>query len=236
MVGPTRFIAKVRSVGLRILCYLFYVIARLFLLSYRYRFSGLTNLQKARNFRPDQAYCLASWHEHALAGVLGLTRLPHTFLISQSRDGEFVDFISSRLGYDTVRGSSSRGGSEAREALKEALHRGSSPAFTVDGPRGPRHQAKAGILKVASEGGALILPVAAISDRRWVMRSWDQNKIPKPFSKIVYQFGAPIEIPRSVQGDDLERLLALLNNQLMLTEEEAGNGFSRWSSLAKKFQ
>ena len=82
----------------------------------------------------------------------------------------------------------------------------------------------------------MILPVAAVADRFWTMRSWDQNKIPKPFSKIVYQFGTPIEIPRSVQGDDLERLLALLNNQLMLTEEDAGSGFSRWSSLAKKFQ
>ena len=230
-----RFIAKVRSVGLRILCYLFYVIARLFLLSYRYRFSGLTNLQKARNFRPDQAYCLASWHEHALAGVLGLTRLPHTFLISQSRDGEFVDFISSRLGYDTVRGSSSRGGSEAREALKEALHRGSSPAFTVDGPRGPRHQAKAGILKVASEGGALILPVAAISDRRWVMRSWDQNKIPKPFAKIVYHFGEPLEVPPELPKEQFDHFLAELNRRLMETESAAERQLAQWSDLSKTY-
>ena len=218
------------------MCYLFYGLAQLFRLTYRFRYRGLDNLTRAQAFRPDKAYCLASWHEHALAGVLGLAGLRHTLLISQSKDGEFVDFIGRRLGYDTARGSSSRGGPEARRLLLEALHKGSSPAFTVDGPRGPRHKAKAGVIKVASEGGAMILPVAAIADRFWTMKSWDQNKIPKPFAKIVYQFGAPIEIPRSVQGDDLERLLALLNNQLMLTEEEAKHGFSRWSSLAKKFQ
>ena len=91
--------------------------------------------------------------------------------------------------------------------LLEALHQGSSPAFTVDGPRGPRHQAKAGVIKVASEGGAMILPVAAVADRFWTMKSWDQNKSPEALSKIVYQFGAPIEIPRAVQGDDMDKPL-----------------------------
>ena len=221
--------------GTRLLCYIFYLFARLFKLSYSYRYAGLENLTKAQSFRPDRAYCLASWHEHALAGVLGLTRLPHAFLISQSRDGEFVDFISRRLGYQTVRGSSSRGGATARQALTEALHQGSSPAFTVDGPRGPRHQAKPGILKVASEGGALILPVAAVADRQWVMRSWDQNKIPKPFARIVYQFGEPLEIPAEIPPESFDALLEQLNQRLRDAESKARTAHASWAGLSKHY-
>ncbi len=217
------------------MCFLFYGLAQIFRLTYRYRYRGLDQLAEAQAFRPDQAYCLASWHEHALAGVLGLVGLPHTFLISQSKDGEFVDFISRRLGYSTVRGSSSRGGQDARRGLLKALQGGSSPAFTVDGPRGPRHQAKAGIIKVASEGGALILPVAAVADRFWTMKSWDQNKIPKPFAKIVYQFGTPISVPSTLEGDALDRHLIALNEQLRLTEADATNGFKNWGNLSRGF-
>ena len=221
--------------GFKLLCYIFYLVSAVFRLSYRFRYRGLENLEVARSYRPDQAYCLASWHEHALAGVLGLTTLPHTFLVSQSRDGEFVDFISRRLGYKTVRGSSSKGGAAARAALLEALHQGSSPAFTVDGPRGPRHKAKPGVLKVASEGGALILPVVAVAKRNWVMRSWDQNKIPKPFARIVYQFGEPLEVPPELKPEDFEALLDKLNQRIQETEAAAQKGHEDWLSLSKSY-
>ena len=113
------------------MCYLFYGLAQLFRLTYRFRYQGLDNLAQAQAHRPDKAYCLASWHEHALAGVLGLAGLRHTLLISKSKDGEFVDFIGRRLGYETARGSSSRGGAEARRVLLERFIKVARPRLRL---------------------------------------------------------------------------------------------------------
>ena len=166
----------------KLLCYIFYGLARLFKLTYRFRYAGISHLEAAKANREDGSYCLASWHEHALSGVLGQVGMKYCFLISKSKDGEFVDFICRRLGYETVRGSSSKGGKEARKALEESMGRGVATAFTVDGPRGPRKKCKPGVLKTAMETQTAILPVAAVADRHWVMaKSWDKTISPNKY-------------------------------------------------------
>ena len=204
---------------MKILSYLLFFFARLFHGSYRYRYFGLEHLDAARARHPQGAYCLASWHEHALAGVLGQMGMPYCFLISKSADGDFVDFICRRLGYETVRGSSSKGGKEARDQLQDVMNRGVSPAFTVDGPRGPRHKPKPGIIKTAMHVGAAILPVAAIAENPWVMaKAWDKTKIPRPFSRIVYQFGPVLELPESLEGEAFDDALRTLEARMKETE------------------
>ena len=214
----------VRKLG----CLILWAVASFFRLSYRFRYFGVENLEQARLSHPRGAYCLASWHEHAAAGVLGQAGLPYCTLISKSADGEFVDFICRKMGYQTVRGSSSRGGREARSELEALMAEGIPTAFTVDGPRGPRHQAKPGILKTALRTGASILPVAAISKEPWILaKAWDQTKIPRPFSRVVYQFGEVITLPKELEGPAFEEALAGLNERLKETEELARSNLAR---------
>jgi len=222
------------AVVTKLLCYIFYGFAKLFNLTYRFRYSGIHNLEAAKVHRDDGSYCLASWHEHALSGVLGQVGVKYCFLVSKSKDGEFVDFICRRLGYETVRGSSSKGGKEARKALEESMGRGVATAFTVDGPRGPRKRCKPGVLKTAMETQTAILPVAAVADRCWVMsKSWDKTKIPKPFAKIVYQFGNLIEVPQNLEGAAFDNMLASINARLDETEAEAIANLSAWSNASR---
>ena len=212
----------------KLLCLALWAVASFFRLSYRFRYFGVENLEQARLSHPAGAYCLGSWHEHAAAGVLGQAGLPYCTLISKSSDGELVDFICRKMGYRTVRGSSSRGGKEARSQLEALMGEGIPTAFMVDGPRGPRHQSKPGILKTAMSTGAAILPVAAISAEPWVLaKAWDQTKIPRPFSKIAYQFGPIMILPPDLEGEEFDAALAELNRRLKETEALACGNLAR---------
>ncbi|HOG12319.1 MAG: DUF374 domain-containing protein [Smithellaceae bacterium] len=61
----------------------------------------------------------ASWHQRLFGGFF----VPRFFqwtpciMISQSRDGDFISKIVSRLGWIPVRGSSTRGGAKALKAM-----------------------------------------------------------------------------------------------------------------------
>ncbi len=173
--------------------------------TYRFRYGGVENQKKARNFHPKGVYCVAVWHEFALPSVLAERgRTPHCILISPSRDGGFVDFLSRKLGFYTARGSSSRGGAEGARLLHRYLAEGIPAAFTIDGPRGPRHKCKPGVVRTAMKAGCCVLPVSVAVDRAYIMRSWDRNCIPKPFAKIVFQYGEPIFFPPLAEGQELD--------------------------------
>ena len=106
-----------------------------------------------------------------------------------------------RFGFQTVRGSSSRGGGEARDGLVASTGDGWFTALTVDGPRGPRRRVKGGIIDIARRTGVAVLPLTTIASSHWILsRSWDQFKIPKPFAKIVVSYGAPVFVAPSTQG------------------------------------
>ncbi len=116
-------------------------------------------------------------------------------MVSSSFDGEYIARTIEKLGFVAVRGSSSRGGATALLGLKSQLEQGSSVAFTIDGPRGPKDVAKPGPVLLSR---ASALPMAAfyvaLSDA-WVLNSWDATMIPKPFSKALVRVSAKMQVP-----------------------------------------
>jgi len=63
----------------------------------------------------------------------------------------------------------------------------------MDGPSGPVHQSKPGILFLAQKLGYPIVPVAASADRAWVfVNTWCRYFLPKPFSRCTIGFGKPL--------------------------------------------
>lgn len=223
-----------KFMSLKLKCFFFYIIARLLYATYRFRYFGVENYFAAKKIHPQGAYCLGSWHEHALAGVLGQKGIPYCFLISQSKDGEYVNFISKRFGFQTARGSSSKGGKEARRVLEEKVSQGVNAAFTVDGPRGPRRKCKLGVLITAKNTKTAVLPVAAVSHEPWIFsRSWDKTKIPKIFAKIAYQFGTPINVPDNLSDTEYEELLKKIDLSIDETERQAYENLKSWKSAPK---
>ncbi len=125
-------------------------------------------------------------------------------LVSQHFDGEMIAQTAERLGYRLFRGSSTRGGSEALEAMTTALRAGQPLALTVDGPRGPRYRAKRGAIELARATGAPIYALHASPRRCWTMRSWDEFQIPKPCTVIRGDWAGPIRIARDIGLEAME--------------------------------
>lgn len=125
-------------------------------------------------------------------------------LVSQHFDGELISQVAERLGYKLFRGSSTRGGQDALLAMTAALGRGQPIALTVDGPRGPRFQAKGGAIRLAQATGAPIFALHASPRQAWTMRSWDLLQVPKPFTRLRGLWAGPITIAADAGAEEME--------------------------------
>ncbi len=142
---------------------------------------------------------LAIWHAElfALTGY-GMCRLDGKLatVVSDSRDGEIIAQVLTRIGYGTARGSSTRGGLKALIALKRHMDEGRIGVITVDGPRGPRHKVKDGAVYLAQKTGAVLFPVRCRPAAKHVFtRSWDRFELPMPFCHCPVYFGQALEFP-----------------------------------------
>ncbi|MBW1731999.1 MAG: lysophospholipid acyltransferase family protein [Deltaproteobacteria bacterium] len=162
----------------------------------------------------------AAWHQRVAYLVRHLRGKPIVVMVSQSRDGEYGAALARLLGFRSVRGSSTRGGSEALRELTEKVIQGAWGGMVVDGPLGPPRVPKIGAMVMARNAHAPVLGVSWGADRCWILNSWDRFMIPKPFARVVVKYARPITIPTTADGDKLEEYRALLEKEL--------NDATRW--------
>src|SRR5258708_27953246 len=98
------------------------------------------------------------------------------------------------LGYALVRGSTTRGGDRALISIIRELQSGGEVAITPDGPKGPPRKYAPGALIAVQRSGTAILPVVAVADRAWRLKSWDSFMIPKPFARVTVAYGDPAKV------------------------------------------
>jgi len=205
----------------KLTCWLVYVLVRLLNMTYRYKYIDVTNKVNAEEHSDNQAMIMATWHGNCFSGILAHRSQNFVPLMSQSKDGDMVAFVCKRLGIKPVRGSSSRGGKEAREIIVKNLADGYSSAITVDGPSGPIHEVKMGIVDIARRGKVAILPFGAIPNRYWALKTWDKFRIPKPFAQIRVFYGEPILVPAETLKEDQGKFADEVKKALMIIEESA---------------
>jgi lysophospholipid acyltransferase (LPLAT)-like uncharacterized protein len=168
----------------------------------RFRYYGADLRLGGMKLSPNGGHIIAVLHEHAFGSIAAHAFQRLAPIISLSSDGEIVDYISRKMGMTPVRGSSSRGGAKAKNDLVELVNSGKTAAITVDGPRGPRRKAKFGVASVSSSCEVAIVPSVTIADKKWVLKTWDQFQLPKPFSTINTYYGEPIAVPGGVEARD----------------------------------
>lgn len=150
---------------------------------------------------PNDRAVYAFWHGQQMALVAARRGTPLTTLVSLSRDGELQASVMRRLGLHVVRGSSSNGGARGLRGMIRAVRAGSDAAFAVDGPRGPAHRAKRGVLVVGELARARIVPLASAARRTWVLHgAWDRFEIPLPFTTVAIAVGAPRSFAPTSEG------------------------------------
>jgi lysophospholipid acyltransferase (LPLAT)-like uncharacterized protein len=163
------------------------------------------------------------WHRAVFPAAWMWRKLGIAVMVSRSFDGEYIARIIEKFGFVAVRGSSSRGGAEALLGMREELEKGATVAFTIDGPRGPKYVAKPGPVRLARGTG---FPMAAfyvaLSDP-WVLKTWDDFMIPKPFSKALARASSKMRVPADAddaQMSDFQgRLQAALERVTKFAEE-----------------
>ena len=134
----------------------------------------------------------------------GLPRLmqerPFVSMVSYSRDGGLAAMGLQTVGYEVVRGSSSRGGGEGLLMLRGHLTSGSSVVMAVDGPQAPLGDVKAGVVRLAGAAGVPIVPIRAWGKAQWrLVRSWAKVAVSMPFSPVVVCLGRPVHVPREIE-------------------------------------
>jgi lysophospholipid acyltransferase (LPLAT)-like uncharacterized protein len=152
-----------------------------------------------------------AWHRNAVILFYFFRDLgTRGVMISHSRDGELTARVGERLGYTPIRGSSSRGGAGALFAMARFLRESREKRIcgtAVDGPRGPARKLKTGMLSLAKSSGACFIPVACSGTSLITLTTaWDRTILPRPFSKVLIDFGDPIEIPSTISEADFRSL------------------------------
>jgi lysophospholipid acyltransferase (LPLAT)-like uncharacterized protein len=172
---------------------------------------------------PNERYIGALWHNRLLLLPFVIKRyLPArqgAALISTSRDGAILADLVERFGFQVVRGSSSRKGASAIRQLAEVIADGKDVVITPDGPRGPAYELGQGIVYLAQQSGAEVVPVNMEYSSYWRARSWDRFILPKPFSRVRVVFGPPHRVAPTSGEEEFERERQRLQDAMLLLVE-----------------
>ncbi len=168
---------------------------------------------------PASPVIIAFWHNRICAITLTfLRKYPPSrsgvvVLTSPSRDGGLLAQIMAAFRMDSVRGSSSRRGSQALFELTEKLRQGFDIAITPDGPRGPKYHLHPGLIFLARSTSTRILPVHAHFSHAITLKSWDGFRIPLPFSRMDVIIGPYETIAEGEETFEQTRIESILKNE-----------------------
>ncbi len=189
-----------------------YYLIKLIGMTQQTKYIGLEKIKKV--FQEQGNAIIAFWHNRIFGIPYNYRRLfgkkKIVTLSSYSRDGEYSTRIQHWFGGETIRGSSSKGGSEALKKLVREIQSGKDCAITPDGPRGPKYSVHNGAVAVARLAQVPIVPVSYDCTRKKVLKSWDNFIVPLPFGRMVFVFGEPIypvEGTKKLSADDLRTAL-----------------------------
>jgi hypothetical protein len=94
------------------------------------------------------------------------------------------------------------------------MRAGLAAGFTVDGPKGPRYEAKTGPVVLAKKTGNPMMPFTAQAKNFWTVKSWDALQIPRPFTRAKLIIGKPVYVPRDAGDAETEEKRRELQNSL----------------------
>jgi len=180
----------------------------------------------------DQRIILSFWHRRLVMMPLSYPFRRRNsdgdvrgvaILSSDSKDGEISAAIWRHLGIHAVRGTASHsGGAQGLVKMIQVIRQGWDLGITPDGPRGPRFEAKPGVIAVARKTRAWIVPVTVAYSNAWQLKTWDGMLIPKPFSKVSVIYAEPYQVPEKIE-DETPYLIKL--QEIMMNLENTADGF-----------
>ncbi len=177
--------------------------------------------QDERFTQKGQPILCALWHFSLFYCTYHFRHRRAVAMVSASEDGELMARVMQRLGYTTVRGSRTKRGLEAVRQIVELVKTGYSAGLVADGSQGPPRIAQKGIIIIARETGAPILPITHATKGAITFNSWDRTVLSLPFSRLAFFYGEPLFIPPSARGSELEKYRQELEDRLNTLVQKA---------------
>ena len=188
----------------------------------------------------ERPLIVSFWHSCIIPATYICRNIGVRVMSSFSYDGEYMGRIIHKFGFVAVKGSSSRNAVRALLGLRRALEEGWTVAFTLDGPRGPRHKVKPGPVALARSSGVALSVFHLAVEKAWVLKTWDRLMIPMPFSRVLVRFGKRIRVPHEATDEDVERytteLQAALDRVVEFSEANVGKVGSSEFPIYKRDQ
>lgn len=239
----TKFKRVIRGIGYSVLvreiiCSIIFLYMKLVYHSSKKTFIGDKHVVEM--IKKKQPVILCMWHHSLMMMpfvVIKARKADPNFntmaLASKHGDGRFVSSIMSRFDFVNISGSTQtnhRG--EMRKTsrgidlgnfkkLFHGLKDGLNLAITPDGPRGPKCKINSHIATISKISGAPLLPASCVVSRSKKLKTWDEFRIPLPFSHIVYAFEDFIWVNKDVSEEDTQEINQLLEEKINLAETKA---------------
>lgn len=164
--------------------------------------------------RKGQPVLCAIWHFSLFYCAYHFRRRQGVAMVSASKDGELMARTVQRLGYATVRGSRTKGGLTAVKEIMSLVRAGHGAGIVADGSQGPARVAQKGVVVIARETGAPIIPVTHATKGAIRFNSWDKTVLSLPFSRLAFFYGEPLFVPPTARGAELEKYRKELEDRL----------------------
>lgn len=164
------------------------------------------------------------WHQRLFYYLKVMADRNAVLMVTVDPRLDIVARWCEKLGLEVVRGGSGDGKGE--EALQTVIRKCKEVprlvAHAPDGPSGPPHHVRPGIVRMALATGAAILPTSWSATREFVMKKqWDQKVLPMPGAGVVFVYGEPIEVPENLREEEVSRVRERIGEALTQVEEEA---------------
>lgn len=167
------------------------------------------------------------WHEYIpfLFYIRSFCNI--AMLVSAHRDAELLSQAARYQGFETVRGSTQRGGGTAlRDLYRKGQYK--NLAITPDGPRGPRRRLAPGAIFLSSKMQIPIVPIGLGYQACTRMSTWDRFAVPHLYTKARAIIGPALQMPATLDREGVEHyrreLEQMLNRLTELAERWAETG------------
>ena len=181
-----------------------YLILKLINITVSYQVENEVELKEVAD---DKAVIIALWHDQLWYPSYYLRDRGYVALADISRLGDCIAYALKKSGFKMIRGSTSRGGSASLRKLLRSLKNKETLTITPDGPKGPRHKIKPGIVYLGEKTNSLIVPLGVAFKNKWQLGTWDKFQIPHPFTKATLVFGTPFKIDSSTKLAEKQELI-----------------------------
>ena len=186
--------------------------ARLVWRTSRYQIEGQEHVDRVH--ATGRPLVLAAWHGMTmmLAGYIAGWEDPSRYVLVVPDDprGTVLSVWARRLGatpFPISMGVDSLVGGRRLLALIRHMRQDNSLYLNPDGPDGPSHEPKQGVVFIARKAGALMVPAGAFTATGFHIPRWDRYTVPFPFSRITVVLGKPLEV--TAEADAAEAKVAL---------------------------